>query len=146
MNTVVDFLDRRTEDFVNYWISTYYVYSEEYALRRHVEGFLDAQHRETTFLFRKALQYFGKNEGVPHLEEIGQDRHDMQTPFDDAYTNLSTFFTALMEFLMIHHENRTLNCSQTKLFKALLEIRKMEAASGLSLITGYYSQIEESNI
>ncbi len=139
MITVVKFLDARTEELVNYWLSTYYVRSEEYALRRHAEGFLEAERREAILIFKKALQCFEKNERIPYIDEIVEDRRDMQTPFHDAYINLETFFTAINEFLMIHYEKKTLNCSQNALFKILLEIRKIETISCLALVNGYHS-------
>ncbi len=139
MITVVKFLDTRTEELVNYWLSTYYVRSEEYAIRRHAIGFLDAERREAILLFKETLHCFGKNESIPYLNEIVEDRRDMQTPFHDAYINLETFFTAMTEFLMIHYEKKTLMCSQEALFEVILEIRRIEASACLTLVNGYHS-------
>ncbi|EUJ30920.1 hypothetical protein [Listeria cornellensis] len=138
MSSVMRFLSDHTEEAVDYWISTYYVTSEEYQARKYTPGYIDAHRKETITLLKLALL---NEESIPtNAKSMGEDRYDMQTSFKDALTSHMSFYRAMNEFLIIHYTKRTFFCVEEEFLDALLKLRKYEAASMEQLIAGYTMQ------
>ncbi|EUJ23575.1 hypothetical protein PGRAN_07943 [Listeria grandensis FSL F6-0971] len=139
MSTTMRFLKDHVEEATDYWISSYYVNSEEYQLRKYTPGYLAAHRKETLHLFKQALTNW---QDAVNVKEIGEDRYDMRTSLIDAFMNHMSFYTAIHEFLIIHYMKHTFFCSEKELFEDLLKIREYEVASAQALITGYMSKQE----
>lgn len=138
MPTVVAFINEHAEEVVNYWISTYYVNSDEYQLRRHDPSYVEAHRHETIALLKQALM--NESSIASNAKNIGEDRLDMRTSFKDALTNHMSFYRAINEFLIIHYKKRTLICTEEEIFDMLLKFREYEATSLGELFAGYTSK------
>lgn len=135
MSITMCFLSERAEEATDYWISTYYVNSEEYQVRKFTPGYIDARRKETIALLRQALT---DEDSIPsNAKNMGEDRYDMQTDFRDVLKNHMSFYRAMNEFLIIHYMKRTFICEEKDFFEELLKLRKYEAVSTNELIVGY---------
>lgn len=138
MSMVMRFLSEHAEEATDYWISTYYVNSEEYQARKFTPGYIEAHRKETITLLRLALV---NEESIPsNAKSMGEDRYDMGTSFADALKSHMSFYRAMNEFLIIHYTKRTFSCEEAEFLEALLKLRKYEAASVEQLIAGYTMQ------
>lgn len=134
MSNVLGFLNIHVEEAVNYWISTYYVESEEYQKRKYIPGYIEAHRNESILLCKHALANL---DAVPNSVEIGEDRFDMETSLADIVSNHTSFYTAIIEFLFIHYLKGSLDCTREDLFETILKFREMEGISLEGLISGY---------
>ncbi|EUJ45355.1 hypothetical protein [Listeria riparia] len=137
MSNVWSFLNIHIEEAVNYWISMYYVESEEYQKRKYIPGYLEAHRKESILLCKRALANLDE---VPHSMEIGEDRFDMETSLTDVVSNHTSFYTAIIEFLLIHCAKESLDCTKEELFETVLKLRKIEMHSLQGLLSGYVSK------
>ncbi|EUJ32415.1 hypothetical protein MFLO_06797 [Listeria floridensis FSL S10-1187] len=137
MTGIVHFLEQHSDEFINYWISSYYVESKEYQMRKDTPGFLDAQYREASQLFSQALKKYGTEEVTASMKDIGEDRRDMNTPWKDIYLSHFSFYTALTEFIVVHYKKHTLDCPLDEFLDSLIELRRIEALSSSELYDGY---------
>ncbi|RDW99433.1 hypothetical protein [Listeria kieliensis] len=137
MARVIRFLEEHSDELINYWFSTYYVKSEEYQERKCIPGYLDAQYSEAKRLFVQSLKKCSTKDVTESVRNIGEDRRDMNIDIEDMLKSHFDFYTALMEFITIHHDKKNLDCSVKELFSALLELRKIETSSALELYKGY---------
>lgn len=123
MSSVMRFLSDHTEEAVDYWISTYYVTSEEYQARKYTPGYIDAHRKETITLLKLALL---NEESIPtNAKSMGEDRYDMQTSFKDALTSHMSFYRAMNEFLIIHYTKRTFFLCGRRIFGCFIKTSKI---------------------
>ncbi|MGJ8730395.1 hypothetical protein ACRW9N_07995 [Listeria aquatica] len=137
MTFVIRFLEEHSDELINYWFSTYYVKSKEYQERKYIPGYLDAQYSEAKRLFVQSLKKCSTEDITASVRNIGEDRRDMNIDFEDMLVSHFDFYTALMEFITIHHDKKNLNCSVKEIFTTLLELRRIETSSALELYKGY---------
>ncbi|EUJ33681.1 hypothetical protein MFLO_00485 [Listeria floridensis FSL S10-1187] len=60
MKDILDYLEQHVEQLVDYWLSSYYVKSNEYEMRKHIDGFMLAQRNETLSLYEAAFENIKK--------------------------------------------------------------------------------------
>ncbi|WP_167630058.1 hypothetical protein [Listeria valentina] len=145
MKKIINYLEGHIEPLIDYWLSTYYAKSDEYELRKNVDGFLDAQRKETLSLFHKAFENIHKGSYVvPLFEEIGEDRRDMNTSFKDVYTNYHAVYTAAIEFLDVQIQTGKVDFSLEEYSKFILFFRKLEINSGRHLFEGFLQRQDSS--
>lgn len=145
MKKIINYLEGHIEPLIDYWLSTYYVKSDEYELRKNVDGFLDAQRKETLLLFLKAFENIRKGScAVPLFEEIGEDRRDMNTSFKDVYTNYHAVYTAAIEFLDVQIQTGKADFSLEEYSKFILFFRRLEINSGRLLFEGFLQRQDSS--
>lgn len=137
MARVIRFLEEHSDELINYWFSTYYVKSKEYQERKYIPGYLDAQYSEAKRLFVQSLKKCSTSDVTSSVRNIGEDRRDMNVDIEDVLISHFDFYTALMEFITIHHDKKNLDCSVKEIFTALLELRRIETSSALELYKGY---------
>ncbi|MBA3926491.1 hypothetical protein [Listeria rustica] len=135
MSTAMRFLGEHAEEATDYWMSAYYMNSEEYQARKFTPGYIEAQRKETVALLRHALM---DEVSIPsNAKNMGEDRYDMQTDFRDVLKNHMSFYQAMNEFLIIHYMKRTFTCEEKDFFEELLKLRKYEAVSIDEFVAGY---------
>lgn len=145
LKQIINYLESHIEPLIDYWLSTYYVKSDEYELRKNVDGFLDAQRKETLALFLTAFENIRKGScAVPVFEEIGEDRRDMNTSFKDVYTNYHAVYTAAIEFMDVQIQTGKADFSLEDYSKFILFFRKLELNSGRHLFEGFLKRQDSS--
>lgn len=135
---IYDYLKKHDLEFIDYWVSEYYIYSNEHTLRASEKDYLIEYRKECLFLFHANLDtQMQKTDLSGICQGIGEDRAAMSTPFKEVYFNFFDYSKAMLEFLIQHKKEEKIAVSYEELLEYMLLVRKHETENSYAIYSGY---------
>lgn len=136
--TIYNFLYNHATAFVDYWVDTYYVHTEEHKLRIDEKNYLTGYKRECLYLFQALQEAMHNDSDINSLcYGIGQDRAAMSTPYKEVYLNFFKFNDTVIEFLINAQKSNQIVISDADVIDYMKIQKKHEVDNHYALFTGY---------
>lgn len=136
--TIYHYLYNQANAFVDYWVDTYYIHTEEHKLRIDEKNYLTGYKKECLYIFQALQEAMYKNEDITAIcYGVGEDRAAMSTPYKEVYLNFFKFNEIIIEFLINAQHSNQLMISDGDVIEYIKVQKKQEVENHYALFTGY---------